>query len=160
MALPVLAILRTRLRPPLLELRRYYLTRVWGMHIGRGTQISFSAKLDKTNPHGVHIGEHTTVTLGAIVLTHDAVRNRHLDTRIGSDCFIGAGAIIMPGVAIGDGSIIGAGSVVVNDVPPCSLVVGNPAAVVKEVPAGGIPLSSPQPSSASQDSDGRRRSLG
>jgi exopolysaccharide acyltransferase PssR len=132
---PLLATLRTRLQPLLLELRRYYLTKVWGMEIGRGSEISFSAKLDKTNPRGVHIGERTIVTLGVVVLSHDTLTSRHVDTRIGSHCFIGARSIIMAGVAIGDGSIIGAGSVVVKDVPAGSVVAGNPAAVIKSADA-------------------------
>ena len=44
--------------------------------------------------------------------------------RIGSDVWIGGGALVLPGVTIGDRSIVGAGSVVVHDVPPDSLVVG------------------------------------
>lgn len=54
---------------------------------------------------------------------------------IGADCWIGGGALILPGVTIGDGSTIGAGSVVTRDVPPRSVAVGNPARVVKTLPA-------------------------
>jgi len=51
--------------------------------------------------------------------------------RIGHDVWIGGGAIILPGVTIGDGSVVGAGTVVVHDVPPASVVVGNPARLVR-----------------------------
>ena len=47
--------------------------------------------------------------------------------RIGSDVWIGGGAIILPGVTIGDGAIIGAGSVVTRDVGAGVTVTGNPA---------------------------------
>ena len=47
--------------------------------------------------------------------------------RIGSDVWIGGGAIILPGVTIGDGAVIGAGSVVTRDVGPGVIVAGNPA---------------------------------
>jgi maltose O-acetyltransferase len=47
--------------------------------------------------------------------------------RIGSDVWIGGGAIILPGVTIGDGAVIGAGSVVTRDVDPGQTVMGNPA---------------------------------
>ena len=131
MAIPLVAAVRTRIRPGLLALRRFYLRRFWGMDIGARCHISFSAKLDRTNPRGIHIGEESIVTFGATVLSHDFVNNRHRDTRIGRWCFIGAQAIILPGVEIGDHSIVGAGSVVVHDVPPHSLVLGNPARIVE-----------------------------
>lgn len=51
--------------------------------------------------------------------------------KIGKDVWIGSAAIVLPGVAIGDGSIIGAGAVVAKDIPPYSLVVGNPAKVIR-----------------------------
>jgi maltose O-acetyltransferase len=51
--------------------------------------------------------------------------------RIGKDVWIGGGVVVLPGVTIGDRSIVGAGSVVVHDVPPDSLVVGNPARIVR-----------------------------
>lgn len=50
---------------------------------------------------------------------------------IEDDVWIGARVIILPGVHIGKGSVIGAGSIVTNDVPPYSIVGGNPAKVLK-----------------------------
>jgi acetyltransferase-like isoleucine patch superfamily enzyme len=47
---------------------------------------------------------------------------------------IGAGAVLCPAVEIGEEAFVGAGAVVVNDVPPRVLVVGNPARVLREVP--------------------------
>jgi maltose O-acetyltransferase len=48
---------------------------------------------------------------------------------IGNDVWVGAGATILPGVTIGDGAIVAAGAVVPIDVPPKTLVAGNPATV-------------------------------
>ena len=50
---------------------------------------------------------------------------------VGNDVWIGQKATILPGVHIGDGAIIGACSVVTKDVPPYSVVAGNPAEVKK-----------------------------
>lgn len=50
---------------------------------------------------------------------------------IGNDVWIGYGVIIKGGVSIGDGSIVAMGSVVVKDVPPYSIVGGNPAKIIK-----------------------------
>jgi maltose O-acetyltransferase len=52
---------------------------------------------------------------------------------IGNGCWIGAGAIILPGVTIGDRAVIGAGAVVTKDVPADSMAVGNPARVIKQI---------------------------
>ena len=129
------AVLATRMRDALrevvLELRRQYFVRVWKMDIGEGTAISTSAKLDKTNPQGIHIGKYSVVTFGAAILTHDYVNKLNRDVRIGDNCFIGAHSIILPGVTIGDGCIVAAAAVVARDVPPGSLVAGNPARVVE-----------------------------
>lgn len=51
---------------------------------------------------------------------------------IGSDVWIGFGVIILPGVKIGDGAVIGAGSVIAKNIPPYSIVVGNPARVIRK----------------------------
>jgi len=53
-------------------------------------------------------------------------------TIVHDDVWIGHGAIIVAGVEIGEGSIVAAGSVVVKDVPPYSIVGGNPARVIRE----------------------------
>src|SRR5438132_541348 len=122
---------REALREVVLTIRRQYLNRVWKMDIGEGTAISGSAKLDKTNPQGIHIGKYSVVTFGAAILTHDYVNRRNGDVRIGDNCFIGAYSIILPGVTIGDGCIVAAASVVARDVPAGSLVAGNPARIVE-----------------------------
>ncbi len=54
------------------------------------------------------------------------------DTVIGNDVWIGQNAVILPGVRIGDGAIIGASSVVGSDVPPYTIVAGNPARTLRE----------------------------
>ena len=46
---------------------------------------------------------------------------------IGNDVFIGPNSVIIGGITVGDGAIIGAGAVVIRDVPPSSIAVGNPA---------------------------------
>eukprot|EP01029_Cantina_marsupialis_P029427 TRINITY_DN780362_c0_g1_i1.p1 TRINITY_DN780362_c0_g1~~TRINITY_DN780362_c0_g1_i1.p1 ORF type:complete len:194 (-),score=49.99 TRINITY_DN780362_c0_g1_i1:93-674(-) len=53
---------------------------------------------------------------------------------IGDNCWIGGGAIILPGVTIGDDCVIGAGSVVTKDIPSGMIACGNPCKVMKEVP--------------------------
>lgn len=52
---------------------------------------------------------------------------------IGSNVWIGGGAIVLAGVAIGDNAVIGAGSVVTRDVPANSVAVGNPARVIRQL---------------------------
>jgi len=51
--------------------------------------------------------------------------------RVGANCFFGLGAQVIGNISIGHGCVIGAGAVVRADVPPFSLVVGNPARVIK-----------------------------
>lgn len=58
---------------------------------------------------------------------------RALPITIGDDVWLGGGVIVGPGVTIGEGSVAGAGAVVVRDVPPRVVVVGNPARVIRHV---------------------------
>ena len=53
---------------------------------------------------------------------------------IEDDAWIGMNCIILKGVTVGRGAVVGAGSVVTKDVPPWTLVAGNPARVIKELP--------------------------
>ena len=58
--------------------------------------------------------------------------------RIGRNVWIGFDACVLPGVNIGEGSVIGARSVVVEDVPPFSVAVGNPARIIRKLDAPRI----------------------
>jgi len=92
----------------------------------------------------------TTVTIGDNVLFGPAVqvytathplsaveRRKWLEAAkpitIGSDVWVGGGAIICPGVTIGDRSVIGAGSVVTKDIPPDVIAAGNPCKVIRSL---------------------------
>ncbi len=61
----------------------------------------------------------------------DSGRRDRYSVVVEDDVWIGYGAIVLSGVTIGTGSIVGAGAVVIEDVPPYSIVSGNPAKVVK-----------------------------
>ncbi len=128
----VLAVVRREMRPVFSELRRLYFNKVWGMDIQPGCRISFSAKLDKNYPRGIHIGEGSAVNFGACILAHDTVRGMHVDTWIGKECNIGAQSMILPGVTIGDHCVVAAASVVMKDVPSNCLVAGNPARIMEK----------------------------
>ena len=52
---------------------------------------------------------------------------------IGKNCWIGAGAVILPGINVGDNSVIGAGSIVTKDIPANVIAVGNPCRVLREI---------------------------
>lgn len=101
--------------------------------IGRFTSIG----------HGVYIGlwEHNTVTTthsfylyetsGGFVKGYRNYDKDEVRTTIGHDVWIGANSFIKKGVNIGSGAIIGASSVVTKDVEPYSIVVGNPAKLLR-----------------------------
>lgn len=113
-------------------LRHQVLTKIYRMNIASSARVSFGAKLDKTNPRGIHIAEESYIASGTLVLTHDFARGVHSDTFIGRQCFIGANAIIMCGVRIGNNVIVGAGAVVTKNVDSHCVVAGNPAKVIRE----------------------------
>jgi len=91
------------------------------IRIGAGTNIQDNCVVHE---HTV-IGENCTVGHGAIV--HGCT--------IGDNCMVGMGAIVLTGAKIGDNCLIGAGAVVTGkmDAPAGSLILGNPAKVIKEV---------------------------
>ena len=58
---------------------------------------------------------------------------RALPVRIGSNVWLGGGAILMPGIQIGDNSTIGAGAVVTEPIPPDVFAAGNPCRIIREL---------------------------
>lgn len=126
-----LAKLKRNIRLSVLGLKRLYYTHVLGMHIHPTASFSFSARLDRSHPKGIHIGAESYIAFEAVIMSHDMARGLRTDTRIGERCFIGGRSLVLPGVTIGDQCIIGAGSVVTKDIPAHSIAVGNPARVIK-----------------------------
>lgn len=115
----------------------HYYRSVLKMDIGKNVVIARTALLDKNvNPRGIHVGDNTWILRNAIVLAHDHCRGKNgkgamFDTYIGKNCVIGVNSIVLPGVTIGDHCVVAAGSVVTKNTPPCSVVAGNPAKVVR-----------------------------
>ena len=86
-------------------------------------------------PTGVSIGDNVFIGPG-VVFTNDKHPHAQgqwqlLKTQVQEDASVGASAVILPGVIVGKGAIVGAGSVVTEDVPAYSIVVGNPARVLR-----------------------------
>lgn len=113
------------------RLRYAWLRHCRGMDIHKTARIGSNVIFDRTYPQGIHIGSHSYITNNVTILTHDHSRSAwNLDTLIGSRCFIGNHAIIMPGITIGDEVVIGAGSVVTKDIPSNCIAAGNPARII------------------------------
>lgn len=112
----------------------------FNIHIGENFIGNFNLAIldeaDVTIGNNVFIGPNTT--LCTIIHAYDAAdRNagvmRARPITIGSDVWIAANVVILPGVTVGDGAIIGAGSVVTHDVEARSIVAGNPARLIRRV---------------------------
>ena len=74
--------IRETLRLIVIAIRYYYLTKIKKMDIAKSARISVGTHLDKVNPKGIHIGEESYTTSGAIIFTHDYCRGIHCDTYI------------------------------------------------------------------------------
>jgi acetyltransferase-like isoleucine patch superfamily enzyme len=116
--------------------------------VGEGTRIWSSASIEIGNrvniSHSVNIFDSLTHPLRAAdrheqiktILEHGHPRQISFGERpvkICDDAWISAGAMVLRGVTVGQGAIVGAGSVVTKDVPPFSIVAGNPAVLVREL---------------------------
>lgn len=104
--------------------------RARGATIGKGVRLL--GRVDGVNPHLVSIGDYSVIGAQSALLTHDPVKGGQ-PVSVGSFCYLGYGALILPGVSLGDGCIVGAGAVVTRSIPAGSVVAGNPARVLRSV---------------------------
>ena len=90
----------------------------------------------------IYIGEHTMIGPNCVLATanhlilpelREKAYQYNLPIRIGRNCWLGAGVIVVPGVTIGDNTVIGAGSVVTKDIPANVVAVGNPCHVLRPI---------------------------
>jgi maltose O-acetyltransferase len=113
----------------------------YGANIELGERVFFNFNCTVLDVCRVRIGDFTMFGPGAQVLTPmhplDAALRRMQEygkpVDIGSDVWIGAGALILPGVTIGSRTVVGAGSVVTRDVPEGVFAAGNPCRVLRTI---------------------------
>ena len=113
----------------------------YGSNILLGKRVFFNFNCVVLDVCMVKIGDFTL--FGPAVQIYTATHPLNADLRrkkeyakpieIGSDVWVGGGAIICPGVKIGSKTVIGAGSVVTKDIPEGVLAVGNPCRVIREI---------------------------
>lgn len=115
----------------------------WGgahMHLGDSVYANFN--FTAVDDSHIYIGSYTMIGPNVTVATaghpilpelREKAYQFNMPVHIGRNCWIGAGAVIMPGVTIGDNSVIGAGSVVTKDIPANVVAYGNPCRVAREI---------------------------
>lgn len=112
----------------------------YGANIRLGTRVFFNFNCVVLDVCAVTIGDFTLFGPAVQIYTPlhpmNAAQRRSKEfgspVTIGSDVWVGGGAIICPGVTIGDRAVIGAGSVVTRDVPAEVFAAGNPCRVIRE----------------------------
>lgn len=115
----------------------------WGgahCHFGKGVYANFNLTL--VDDSHIYVGDYTMIGPNVVIATaghpilpelREKQYQYNMPIHIGRNCWIGAGALIMPGVTIGDNTVIGAGSVVTRDIPANVVAVGNPCRVLREI---------------------------
>lgn len=110
------------------------------IHFGKNVYCNFGTTMvDDTH---IYVGDYTmfgpnvtVATAGHPILPElrEQLYQYNAPVHIGKNCWIGAGAIILPGVTVGDNVVIGAGSVVTKDLPNNVVAVGNPCKILRKV---------------------------
>lgn len=110
------------------------------VHFGKGIYANFNLTLvDDTH---IYVGDYTMFGPNVVVATagHPILPELRREgyqynapVRIGSNCWLGAGVIVVPGITIGDNVVIGAGSVVTKDIPSNVIALGNPCKILREI---------------------------
>lgn len=110
------------------------------VHLGKNVYANFGLTMvDDTH---IYVGDYTMFGPNVIVATaghpilpvlREKSYQYNMPVHIGRNCWIGGGAIILPGITIGDNVVVGAGSVVTKDLPSNVVAVGNPCRILREV---------------------------
>ncbi|MBE6654148.1 MAG: sugar O-acetyltransferase [Ruminococcaceae bacterium] len=115
----------------------------WGgkhCHFGKNVYANFGLTL--VDDGEIFVGDFTMLAPNVILATAGhpilpALREKafqyNAPVHIGNNCWIGAGAVVLPGVSVGDNSVIGAGSVVTKDIPAGVVAIGNPCQVLRKI---------------------------
>lgn len=113
-----------------------------GAHVHLGDFVYTNFNFTAVDDSHIYIGSYTMIGPNVTVATaghpilpelREKAYQYNMPVHIGKNCWIGAGALIMPGVTIGDNSVIGAGSVVTKDIPSNVVAYGNPCRVAREI---------------------------
>ena len=111
------------------------------LSIGAGTFINTGFRCGAPKNFAVYIGKDCaigprvsieTVNHNLIWSVHEKWGAKVVPVRIGDRCWIGSGAVILPGVIIGDDCVVGAGSVVTKSFAKNSIIAGVPARLIRE----------------------------
>ena len=115
----------------------------WGganVHVGKGVWANFGLTLvDDTH---IYIGDFTMIGPNVTIATaghpilpelREEGYQYNMPVKVGRNCWLGAGAILLPGVTVGDDTVIGAGSVVTKDIPSGVVAAGVPCRVLRKV---------------------------
>lgn len=113
-----------------------------GRHVHFGNHVYANFNLTLVDDTHIYIGSHTMIGPGVIIATaghpvlpilREQEYQYNAPIHIGSNCWLGAGVIVLPGVTIGDNTVIGAGSVVTKDIPSDAVAVGAPCRVMRPI---------------------------
>ena len=113
-----------------------------GHHVHFGNNVYANFNLTMVDDTHIYVGDCTMFAPNVTVATaghpicpelREKAYQYNMPVHIGRNCWIGTGALIMPGVTIGDNTVIGAGSVVTKDIPANVVAVGNPCKVMREI---------------------------
>lgn len=113
-----------------------------GHHVHFGKNVYANYHLTLVDDTHIYVGDYTQFGPNVVVATAGhpllpELRQQgyqyNAPVRIGKNCWLGAGVIIVPGITIGDNTIVGAGSIVTKDLPSNVLAVGNPCRVLREI---------------------------
>ena len=113
-----------------------------GRHVHFGSHIYANFNLTLVDDTHIYVGDCTQFGPNVVLATaghpilpglREQGYQYNAPVRIGRNCWLGAGVVVVPGVTIGDNVVIGAGSVVTKDLPNNVIAVGNPCKILREV---------------------------